>query len=92
MEKDRAHLKITGRVQGVGFRNNTRRKAQELDVTGWVKNLADGSVEMVAEGNKEDIDELITWANTGPRLANVEDVEVDREEPKNEFDSFSIRY
>lgn len=63
-----------------------------MNVKGWVKNLADGSVEMVAQGNKEDVDDLISWANTGPRLANVEDVEVDREEPKNEFDNFSIRY
>ncbi|MBS3786719.1 acylphosphatase [Candidatus Bipolaricaulota bacterium] len=92
MEKERAHMEITGRVQGVGFRNSTRRKARQLGLTGWVKNLADGSVEVLAEGNKEDLEDLISWANSGPRLANVNKVEVDRREPTNEFDNFSIRY
>ncbi|MCF7890452.1 acylphosphatase [Candidatus Bipolaricaulota bacterium] len=92
MEQERAQLKITGRVQGVGFRNSTRRKARQLGVTGWVKNLADGSVKAVVEGNKEDVEDLISWANSGPRLANVNKIEVDRKEAKNEFENFSIRY
>ena len=92
MDKKRVHLKITGRVQGVGFRNSTRRKARELGVSGWVKNLADGSVEAVVEGEKDNVEDLISWANTGPRLANVNEVEVDRRQPKNDLDGFSIRY
>lgn len=92
MVKERAHLKITGRVQGVGFRNGTRWKARGLGLTGWVKNLADGSVKVVVEGEKEDVEDLISWANRGPRLASVNKVEVDWKEPKNEFDNFSIRY
>ncbi|MBS3736437.1 MAG: acylphosphatase [Candidatus Bipolaricaulota bacterium] len=92
MEKERARLKITGRVQGVGFRNSTRRKARQLGVTGWVKNLADGSVKVIAEGKRDDVESLITWANSGPRLANVDKVEVERKEPKDEFDNFTIRY
>ena len=92
MDKKRVHLKITGRVQGVGFRNSTRRKARELGVSGWVKNLADGSVEAVLEGEKDKVEDLISWANTGPRLANVKKVEVDRRQPKNDPDGFSIRY
>lgn len=85
-------MKITGRVQGVGFRNSTRRKARQLGVTGWVKNLADGSVKVIAEGKRDDVESLITWANSGPRLANVDKVEVERKEPKDEFDNFTIRY
>lgn len=92
MEKERAQLKITGRVQGVGFRNSTRRKARQLGVTGWVKNLADGSVKVVAEGEREDVENLISWANSGPRFANVDKVEVEWKEPKDEFDNFTIRY
>ena len=92
MEKQRAHLKITGRVQGVGFRNSTRRKARKLGVTGWVKNLTDGSVEAVCEGNKEDVEDLIDWAKSGPRLAGVSDIEVERTSYKGEFEEFSIRY
>jgi len=92
MDKKRVHLKITGRVQGVGFRNSTRRKARELGVSGWVKNLADGSVEAVVAGEKDNVEDLISWANTGPRLANVNEVEVDRRQPKNDLDGFSIRY
>ncbi|MFB6290549.1 MAG: acylphosphatase [Candidatus Bipolaricaulia bacterium] len=92
MEKERVHLKISGRVQGVGFRNSTRRKAKQLGVTGWVKNLADGSVEAVVEGKKNAVENLISWANRGPRMANVNEVEVERQEPKDEFENFSIRY
>lgn len=92
MGKKRVHLKITGRVQGVGFRNSTRRKARELGVSGWVKNIADGSVEAVLEGEKDKVEDLISWANRGPRLANVNEVEVDRRQPKNDLDGFSIRY
>jgi acylphosphatase len=92
MEKERAHLKITGRVQGVGFRNSTKRKANQLGLTGWVKNLADGSVEAVVEGRKPEVNDLISWANRGPRLATVDKVKVDRKEYRGEFSGFSIRY
>ncbi len=92
MGKKRAHLAITGRVQGVGFRANTRRKARELRLTGWVKNLHDGSVEAVVEGEKEKIRDLISWANRGPSRARVDEVNVDWEEAKGEFENFSIRY
>ena len=92
MDQERVTLKIKGRVQGVGFRNSTRRKARKLGVTGWVKNLADGSVEAVVEGNKEDVNDLIDWARRGPRLANVNDIEVERNQYKGEFEGFSIRH
>jgi len=92
MDQERVTLKIKGRVQGVGFRNSTRRKARKLGVTGWVKNLADGSVEAVVEGKKEDVNDLIDWARRGPRLANVNNIEVERNQYKGEFEGFSIRY
>lgn len=92
MAKQRTHLNITGKVQGVGFRANTRREARKLGLTGWVRNLSDGSVEVVAEGEKKDIDSLFSWAKQGPRLANVKNVEIDREEYRGEFDVFSVRY
>lgn len=92
MAKQRAHLDIMGKVQGVGFRANTRREARKLGLTGWVRNLSDGSVEVVAEGKKEDIVSLISWAREGPRLAKVKNVEVERDEYRNEFEVFSVRY
>lgn len=88
----RAHLLISGRVQGVSFRANTRRKAQQLGIKGWVRNTEDGKVEAVVEGEKEQIEKLIEWAEHGPRLAKVENIEVDWKEDKDEFDEFKIRY
>ncbi|MBS3740286.1 acylphosphatase [Candidatus Bipolaricaulota bacterium] len=92
MAKQRARLNIMGKVQGVGFRANTRSQARKLGLTGWVRNLSDGSVEVVAEGEKEDIDSLISWARKGPRLADVKNVEIERDEYRDEFGVFSVRY
>ena len=86
----RRHIFVSGRVQGVTFRASTRRKAQELGVGGWVKNLPDGRVEAVFEGDEEDVKKMVEWCHKGPRLARVEDVEVEEENPKGE-DSFRIR-
>ncbi len=86
----RYHVFISGRVQGVFFRNTTRKKAQELGVNGWVKNLEDGRVEAVFEGSKEKIDAMIDFCEIGPRLANVEKVEVSEEEPEN-LDTFKVK-
>lgn len=92
MSKDRAHLKITGKVQGVGFRASTRRRARKLGLSGWVKNLADGSVEAVVEGEKNDIQNLVSWAKKGPRRARVDEVNVSWKENQEEFRGFNIRY
>lgn len=70
----RIHLIITGRVQGVGFRYCTQEKACALHLTGWVKNLTDGSVECVAEGEKENLEKFLTWAEKGPPPAKVTEV------------------
>ncbi len=89
--KTRVHLFISGRVQGVFFRATTRDKARELGVKGWVKNLPDGKVEVMAEGEKERIDELIEWCRAGPGYAKVSDVEVMDEKYREEFTDFEIR-
>jgi len=88
----RAHLRIYGWVQGVFFRSSMRRIAKRLGVVGWVRNLPDGSVEAVVEGERERVEEVIKWAHRGPELAVVERVDVEWEEPTGEFDDFSIIY
>ncbi|MBU6997637.1 MAG: acylphosphatase [Theionarchaea archaeon] len=88
----RAHLFISGRVQGVFFRSNTRKKALELGLGGWVRNLNDGRVEAVFEGEESAIEKVIDWCHQGPTHASVDDVEVHWEEFRDEFKTFSIRY
>ena len=88
----RVRIFISGRVQGVFFRHNTRKKARELGINGWVKNLPDGRVESVMEGEKEKAENLIEWLRKGPIIARVDGVEVFREEYKSEFNDFVIKY
>lgn len=92
MEKARCHVLISGRVQGVFFRQNTLQKAKTFGLKGWVRNTKDGKVEAVFEGEKEKIEKILEWAKRGPLLAKVEKVEVKWEDFKNEFDDFEIRY
>lgn len=87
----RAHIFITGKVQGVTFRSSTRRKARKSGVTGWVRNLPDGRVEAVLEGEERDVKKVINWCHTGPTLARVEKVDVDWEEFQDEFDGFEVK-
>ncbi|KPU63397.1 acylphosphatase [Thermococcus sp. MV5] len=84
MEIVRAHLRIYGRVQGVGFRWSMQREARKLGVSGWVRNLPNGSVEAVIEGERERVEALIGWAHQGPSWARVTRVEVSWETPKGE--------
>ena len=88
----RVHLFISGRVQGVFFRSNTQDEARALGLTGLVRNLPDGRVEVVAEGEEEDLKELIKWCHKGPPGARVREVEVNWERFTGEFDQFQIRY
>lgn len=92
MDKARKHLYISGRVQGVGFRAFTRREAKNLNLSGWVKNLADGRVEAVICGEKSKVEELLKLLKDGPRLARVDEMEVSTEAYKDEFKDFTIRY
>lgn len=89
-EKTRAHIFVSGRVQGVFFRRSIKNKAEKLELTGWVRNLASGRVEAVFEGEKEKIEEIIKWAERGPFLAKVENLEVVRENYKGDFKKFDI--
>ena len=88
----RAHVYISGRVQGVFFRSNTRNMAEKLGLTGWVRNLPDGRVEAVFEGEESSVKEVIEWCHRGPSYASVSDVEVKFRRATGEFDRFEIRY
>jgi acylphosphatase len=90
-DKSRIRLRIEGRVQGVFFRVSAAEQATQLGVTGWVRNLADGSVEVLAEGDKKALDALSAWCRQGPPHARVECVQVQSEEFKNEFPNFRVR-
>jgi acylphosphatase len=70
-------LRITGRVQGVYFRESMRLRAEQLKVTGWVRNCADGSVEAVAQGDAFAVGRVIEWAQRGPEAAQVDKVEIE---------------
>lgn len=89
--QERLSARITGRVQGVGFRNFTRTRAQRLGVTGWVRNERDGSVRLEAEGPREALESLADDVREGPRMARVENVEVDWSEATDEFKAFRVR-
>ncbi|MCS7240325.1 MAG: acylphosphatase [Candidatus Bipolaricaulota bacterium] len=87
----RVHIFVSGRVQGVFFRAHTRDLAQRLGLGGFVRNLPDGRVEVVAEGPEEKLQELIAFCHHGPPLAQVTGVEVHWEEFTGEFHTFSVR-
>jgi acylphosphatase len=80
----RARVLVTGRVQGVFFRQETRRKALAAGVDGWVRNLPDGRVEAAFEGSRQAVDSLIGWVRRGPPLAHVTGVDIRWEEPEEE--------
>lgn len=86
----RLHLFVSGRVQGVFFRQSAKAEAERLGLAGWVKNLADGRVEAVAEGSAEAARRFAEWCRRGPAMASVEDVEV-YEEDEEGLDAFEIR-
>jgi acylphosphatase len=92
MRRVRAHLYISGRVQGVFFRYETRRVAKDLGISGWVRNLPDGRVEAIAEGEEGAVEEFIQFCRRGPPAARVTKVEVEYEDPKGEYRDFAIIY
>jgi acylphosphatase len=87
----RAHVIFRGRVQGVFFRANAQDKAEEVGVLGWVRNLPDGTVELVAEGERARVEELLEWCRTGQPHARVESADVRWSEARGGFRSFEIR-
>lgn len=90
MTKIRAHIFVSGKVQGVFFRQNTKRQAQSRGVSGWVSNLPDGRVEAVFEGEKDAVNAVVDYCRHGPSFAKVEHVDVTVEDFKGEFEGFSI--
>lgn len=88
----RAHVFIEGRVQGVGFRHFTKTNARQHGIEGWVKNLADGRVEAVFEGDEDQVQTMIDLVKEGPRASRVANVDVKWETPKREFNAFQVAY
>jgi acylphosphatase len=89
---ERLEATIHGRVQGVGFRANTQRRARSLEISGWVANQPDGAVRVVAEGEKADLDEFLTFLRQGPSAARVREVEKQWSEASGEFSGFNVRW
>lgn len=92
MARVRAHVVISGYVQGVFFRSYTKEEAEMLGITGWVMNCAGGDVEAVFEGEKEDVEKMILWCQKGPPSAHVHDVQVAWEGYAGDYDAFSMKY
>ena len=86
----RAHVVVTGRVQGVFYRSSARDQARYLGLTGWVRNLPDGRVEAVFEGPKDKLGEMLVWCTHGPPGAEVTGLETKWEKPEGKWDSFNI--
>ncbi len=83
-------LLISGSVQGVGYRYSTRKQASALRLVGWVRNLPDGRVEAVVEGDRPQVERMVQWFHSGPPMAEVERVESEARSPQ-QFQTFEIR-
>jgi len=92
MVQKRIHIFVTGRVQGVFFRQSTKVMAIKNNVRGWVRNLDDGRVEIVVEGEIQDIENLAQWCKTGPANSRVDEFELSEENVTDEFENFEVRY
>lgn len=88
----RAHVWISGRVQAVFFRSYTRTEANLRGINGWVRNLEDGRVEAVFEGDRDSVDEILEFCKKGPEAARVEHIEVKWEKPSGKLRGFEIKY
>jgi len=88
--KERAHVLVSGRVQGVFFRDSTRQEAERLGLSGWVRNTEEGRVEAVFEGEPEAVRQMIEWCESGPSSADVDDVSVEQETPEG-LSGFEVR-
>lgn len=88
----RVRLIVSGRVQGVFFRAETQSQALRLNLKGWVRNMSDGRVEILIEGDAADVDRMMAWCHKGPRLSKVEKVDHHDEPFQGTFDDFEIVY
>ncbi len=91
-DRVRARLVVSGRVQGVAYRQSTVDEARRLGVAGWVRNLPDGRVEALAEGERRAVEALAAWCRRGPRLARVDDVQLSWEAARDDLTGFDIRW
>jgi acylphosphatase len=90
-ERERAHVYVSGQVQGVFFRDSTRQKAEQLGLAGWVRNLPDGRVEALFEGPRDRVEEMVRWCEEGPPHAAVENVDIDVEASQEGLTGFEVR-
>ena len=91
-DKTRVHVIISGKVQGVFFRMETKRVADRFNVSGWVRNNRDGTVEAVFEGEKGNVASVIEWCGKGPPLSNVSRADIVEENYTGEFDGFDVTF
>jgi acylphosphatase len=90
-ERERAHVYVSGQVQGVFFRDSARERAEQLGLAGWVRNIPDGRVEMLFEGPSERVREMVRWCEEGPSHADVENVDTEFEAPQGDLGGFEVR-
>jgi len=86
------HVFISGKVQGVWFRANTKQQAEQRNVSGWVRNTSDGKVEAVFQGDADAVDDIISWCHQGSSMSEVSDVSVETLDDDKEFQGFNIKY
>ncbi|OGR28670.1 MAG: hypothetical protein A2277_18595 [Desulfobacterales bacterium RIFOXYA12_FULL_46_15] len=91
-QKIRIRVRITGRVQGVFFRLKTKQEADRIGINGWVRNIADGSVEALFEGDPEKVTQMARWCEKGPSLSRVDHVNTETETNLSNFQTFDILY
>ncbi|WP_303722353.1 acylphosphatase [Malonomonas rubra] len=90
MSQTRASIRVTGRVQGVWFRQSTKNMADQLGLTGWVRNNPDNSVSAVFEGPRETVKKAIEWCKHGPDLAFVDELQIEWQEATGEYELFHV--
>lgn len=92
MAEKNVHAVVSGRVQGVFFRDYTRTEAERLGVSGWVRNKSDGSVEVLISGEEHKVDQMVEWLHQGPPMAKVSSVELETVDNPGSLKAFEIRY
>ncbi len=90
-DQERAHVYVSGDVQGVFFRDSTRQKAEQLGLSGWVKNLPDGRVEALFEGPSDKVRGMVRWCEEGPSHADVDNVDVEFDVAQEDLPGFEVR-
>jgi len=86
------HVNVRGRVQGVFYRDYSKRQAESLNISGWIRNMPDGSVEAIISGRDSDVEQMVEWFQTGSPLSNVTSVQAEEIFPTEKLKNFEIRY